>query len=79
MKGVNNKSCFFYRNANGGSCAVKRKRCFWCPWHVPVIEGLEARDYVSLAVTNQSFRISTTIAFIAILVSIVALVFAIFG
>ncbi len=74
------KHCYFYRHdaKNNLTCLLHRRKCLFCPNQVPVIEGMDAKDYVSLSFSRSSFRASFIIAVIALIISFASLLTILF-
>lgn len=73
MRRIYAKDCYFYRKKNGVTCAAKQKWCLICGMHVPIINDLQARDYVGLATSRVSSRMAFVFSSLALIISIVSL------
>lgn len=80
MNFISKKDCFFYRldKKSDAHCLLHQRLCGFCSNKVPVIEGLETKDYVSLSFSKSSFRASFSAALFAISISLGALLISLF-
>ena len=76
LKKFNKKECYFYQRE---SCILKYANCIGCSCFIKKIEGIdETSEYFHFITNRKNNRIALFFTFLSTIISVVALVIAIF-